>query len=313
MIMKKKLYFIVCTLLFAFTSLLTSCFSSGGEIEQPNVPSRGKLQGTRLDLNNTTYVVCQSEVLGLKGHAVVEKETAQVLANIGWDGILIILEECDDQSLTPVKEPDEIVSGSFKFPKKAQVIKASCFPTLVKFPQNPIKLVVETTEADKTSLSCSFNGMDVDTIGVTTDAQGAHVEIPHFSEWVFTLNFSIQYVETKTITSDELKVHCSEKNIIDKQYATYQAEYGYRTDVKNPFVLSFLKQYFGKVNTIQATHEYSCSQKPGDEVFNYTQNIYVCNLVSGSQSFRFEVYGKPHSHHIKFVSSDHDGGSGMNP
>lgn len=309
----KKIGFLINVLLLACTCFVASCFSSGGEIEQPNIPIKNGQHGTKLDLDGTTYVQAVSHVLGLEGYAVVEKEAAQALANKGWDGILIILEECDDPDVVQIKEPSLLTSNSFKTPQKAQVVKALCYPNLVSFPQSPINLTVKTKEAEGTLLSCSFNGLDEDVVDVTTDAEGAHAALPHFSEWIFTLFFDIQYVETKKIVSEELRAKCDVVNKIELIPADYTASYGYRTDVKNPFVVSFLKQYFGKSETIKATHYYNCTKVRGVEVYDYVQEIYVCNLISGKQSFRFEVYGKPVSRHIRFISDNHNGGSGMNP
>lgn len=309
----KKFVFLLSTLIITCTCVLTSCFSSNGEVDAPNIPQRDRIKGQRLDLNGTTHVDASSQTEGLKGHAVVQKETARILVEKGWDGVLIYLEYCKDDDLTPLKDPSDLVSGKVKLPTRARVVQALCLPPLVSFPSHPIRLTVETTEAEGTSLSCSFNGMGEDTLKVYTNKEGAYVDIPHFSYWVFSLNFTLKCLETRVETSAELSEHCSVTNTNEKQHVKYTSPYGYRTDVKNPFVLGFLMQYCGKSVTTTATHDYDCTKEPGTEIYKYDQNVYVFELCSGNQKFKFEVYDKPVSRHIRFESDRHNGGSGMNP
>lgn len=309
----KKFVFLLSTLIITCTCVLTSCFSSDGEMTEPNIPHRSGIHGVKVSLTDITHVDASSQTEGLKGHAVVQKETARILVDKGWDGILIYLEYCKDDDLSPLKNPSDLVSGKVKLPTKAKVVQALCLPPLVSFPAHPIRLTVETNEAEGTSLSCSFNGMGEDTLKVTTNAEGANVDIPHFSYWVFTINFNLKYIETRTETSDLLTVHCAETNRVDELRVNYEAPYGFRTDVKNPFVLGFLMQYCGKANSITGTHSYHCTKEPGVERYRYNQKVYVFELCSGSRSFKFEVYDKPVSEHVDFVSDSHDGGSGMNP
>jgi hypothetical protein len=307
----KKFSFLIVAMCMMFAGVLSSCFSSGGEIEGSNVVYKGH-RATKLNLDGVTtfYAICN--VAGLKGYAVVSQETSQDLYKRGTDGLLIFLNEKDDNKLKKLKTPESVADPSYTFPTSARVIEAFCYPNNKHF-VDPVDLTVVTPEADGMDFEFYFQAQESDRCDVATDEEGLHTKVPHFSSWIFKMNFEIKLLEKKTVTSEELTTYCSLTNVVDDQKAEYEAPCGFKTETQNPFVTVFLKKWVGESSKSKFTHYYSCSSKPGTEVFCYDQTIYTLSLTSGTRTFVFDVYGTPTSRHLRFVSVDHNGGSGVNP
>lgn len=302
----KKFGFLVSAVCMVLASL-TSCFSSGGEINQSKIVYDG-YRATKLILDGITKINAICEVGGLlKGYAEVDQETSVDLYKQNVDGLLVFLKEIQDKNISRLKDPESVIDESYIFPVSASVVQAFCYPHEVKF-VHPVKLTVETQEANGMDLLFSYQGKEQDFREVKTDDHGVYTDIPHFSYWVFKMNFSIDYLETtekvSEVFSDECLVASSTPRI-----AKYTASYGFDTETKNPFVYAFLKQWIGDTKTQDCTYQWTC-KVPGTEYYRYRQNVYSMRLTSGSHQFYFNVYGKPRPFQEKFV---HNGGGGSNP
>lgn len=320
----KKFGFLVGAVCIACSGLLTSCFSSGGEIPGSKIWYQGK-QATWLNLDNVTRVEAYCDVEGLKGHAMVEPETSRELYTKNIDGLLIWLRKKIDDKLKPLKTPEDVLDPTYAFPKETNIIEAFCYPHEVTFSE-PIELTVETVDAEGMSFLFYFMNKESDNMPVSTDADGLHTKIPHFSYWMFRMNIDeIKVLDTKIVKSEEMTSYCGLTSENEVKRAEYNVPWGYKSNIKNPFVTVFLNQWAGVkkktgnvVDYIASSektfvHEFWCKDKPGTEHFHYEQPIYTLSLRSGTKEFTFELYGTPVSKHDSFASSDHNGGGGVNP
>lgn len=307
----KKFGFLISAICMTLASL-TSCFSSGGKMNESSITYDG-YHATKLNLNGITIVQAICEVGGLlKGYAEVDQATSQDLYAHNVDGLLVFLREYEDKKLTQLKDPDFLVDKSFSYPTEAGVVEAFCYPHNVKF-KNPIKLTVETDEAEGMDLIFSFQGKETDFSEVTTDSKGVYSEIRHFSYWLFKMKFTVNYLETQYIESNKFKSEC---RVVDKdnyQVSEYSADYGFKTDTKNPFVYYFLKQWVKFKNSEKFSFRWLCTEKPGTQYYHYVQPLYKMSLTSGTHTYYFDVYGKPVAHKDEFTPFDHNGGAGVNP
>lgn len=318
----KKFSFLISVTCFVGASLLTSCFSSGGEMPGTNIRYK-QYEAKFLNPDGVNAVHAECSVDGLKGYAIVDEKTSQDLVNEQHiAGLLIVLETYKDENLKTLKTPEDVINPSYQFPTTSTMIKAECRPKEAKF-ITPLDLTVCGVDDD-----VDFDGMEFefyykgvgkesdDVREVEAKSDGLHTTIPYFGlsgRWMFRMNFDIRYVEQRVATSDELTAKCARTNTSDLQKAEYKAPRGFKTDTNNPFVVEYLKQWIGEQTEATYAHYYSCSVKPGTEVFHYEQTIYTLCLTSGSKSFYFDVYGTPVAKHDNFISVDHNGGSGVNP
>ena len=318
----KKFSFLISATCMVGASLLTSCFSSGGEIEGTNIKYL-HYEAKPLNPTGVNTVHAECAVGGLKGYAIVDEKTSQdLIYEQHIAGLLIVLETYKDGNLASLKAPENVVNPSYPFPNNSMVIKAECRPKEAKF-MTPLDLTVYGSENDM-----DFEGMDFEfyykgkgkesdeSREVEAKSDGLHTTIPYFGlagRWYFKMNFDIRYVEQKVVSSGELREKCARTNTTDLQKAEYTAPRGYKTDTQNPFVVEFLNQWVGEKKEATYAHYYSCSVKPGTEVYHYEQTVYTLSLTSGSKTFYFDVYGTPVAKHDNFISVDHNGGSGVNP
>jgi hypothetical protein len=307
----KKFGFLISTMCVICAGLLSSCFSSGGEIDGSHIIHDG-VRATKLNLNDITVFNAICQVNGLEGYAVVSAKTSQELYTKDIDGLLIFLREVKNPGVKTLKDPKSVLDANYAFPTEAKVIEAFCYPHSLTFAE-PVKLTVKTADVDGMDFVLDYLGRGKDTISVSSTSEGLYAELPHFSSWVFRMAFRIDFVETKWTTSGELTTECASKDPTKVQTAKYKAPAGFKSSTQNAFVNTFLKKWVGENTENEFTHEYHCSIKPGTEVYCYDQPVYTLKLTSGTREFYFDIYGTPVSRTLRFISVDHNGGSGVNP
>jgi len=288
-----KVSFLFGVITIAFGSLLTSCFSSGGEIQEPNIPHKDGFSGSMVSTDGTNYIECKSTIQGLKGECTVPKEAAQVLINKGWGGILIILGYYMDENFVSLSDPLAIQNHEFD----AQTIVASCYPDGMDFKGNHVTLEILTNEARDTEVYRALKGTDEWTRCTATD-RGVRTDLPHFCDWIFKIRGRVTVESEEYIKSDSIETKCAANS---SYTVRAEAKYGFETSCTNPFVLSYLNNLIGEKKTTQ--FEWSAySQHIALIKVVYRQKVLHCKITSGEQTFDFTVYGKP----VYFTHSDKD-------
>lgn len=301
--MKTKLFFISVSC-FLLSLSFVSCGDDKEEVkdEKSEIVYDGK-RATKLALNGVTIINTLTEVDGLlDGYIDVDQETSVALYKQNIDGILVFLKEIQDKNIVKLNTPDSLANNNFVLPTKAGVVEAFCYPHEVQF-AHPIKLTLNTKEANGMDLVFSYHGKlgeGAEIREVKTDENGVYTDIPHFSYWVFNMNFNISVLETKEVSSEELSCKVDVSTVSDVVKTTYSANAGFATDTKNPFVVSFLRQWVGEDTSSEYSYEFEKPKNNGVEYFAYDQKVYVCSLTSGTKKFVFNVYGTPKPRHIRF-------------
>ena len=231
-------------------------------------------RATLINTDSTTVANTINSVEELKGYFSVSKETSQDLLSKDIDGLLIYLRENDnDKSFGKLSDPDLVASKDYVFPTSASVINAFCYPHSISFVE-PICLTTETPDAEGMDLVLDYLGKGEETIAVTSDEEGLHANIPHFSSWLFKMNFKIEFVKTTMVTSEKFALPGKVFNV----------PIGFKTNTKNAFVNTFLKQWIGADTIAYYTN---------DVTVYYEQPIYTLKLTSGTKEFYFDIYGTP--------------------
>ena len=308
----KKFNFFISAACIVCTSVLTSCFSSGGEMPEGWVDIGGyRVKIIDPERENKIDAIC--DVQGLEGYAIVSQETSRELVSDHVKGLLILLGRVKDGSIKKLDNPELVTSSKYSFPTSASVIKADCYPHEVSF-RRPLDLTVVTPDADGMNFDFCFRDNENDKQNVSTDSEGLHTAIPHFSYWTFKMLInSIELVGTETIQSERMADECLIKDRDNVIVARYRAKYGFKAYTENPFVIEFLKQWVGEETEKQYEHQYWCREEPGTEFYHYEQPIYKLKLTSGDKEFMVDLYGTPTSKHDSFQTVGHNGGAGVNP
>ncbi|MBO4662929.1 MAG: hypothetical protein J5663_00780, partial [Bacteroidaceae bacterium] len=217
----------------------------------------------------------------------------------------------NDKSFGKLSDPDLVASKDYVFPTSASVIEAFCYPHSISFVE-PIRLTIETPDAEGMDLVLDYQGKGEETIAVTSDEEGLHANIPHFSSWALRMGFNIECVGKKIITSGELKGQAIKEDgdwIYLERYADFNAPKGFRTKTDNAFVNAFLKQWIGADTIGVFTHHFllKCNfeSKPKTWVYCYEQPVYTLKLTSGTKEFYVDVYGNPVPRTVKLECESH--------
>ncbi|MCR5313936.1 MAG: hypothetical protein K6E54_09950 [Bacteroidaceae bacterium] len=304
----KKFGFLLGVLAISASGLLTSCFSSSGDLNQPNIPNMDGYKGKVVSTTTTSYIQAISKVDTLAGYATVPKEASTTLLKSGWGGILIILSEPDgiSKNVTQLSDPSKLSNHEFD----AKTIVASCYPDGINFAGNDIRLTLQSEKTRNLDVHCKLDGSETDTLEVTTEDADIYVNLPHFCNWDFYLKGRVEITGIDTLASDTSHTYVKTGDNI----LSYKARYGYEVVGKtNPYALSYVKQLLGSDNEITTNFTwYNSTGKAGWIIYHYIQKVIHFRIVSGSQTFRFNAYGSPDMIYREFKTIDHDGGKGNN-
>ena len=303
----KKVGFLLCVIAITASSLLTSCFSSSGSLDEPNIPRYGSNTGRVVSTTSTTDVPMISNVSNLSGVAVVTADAAKALQAHGWWGILVILNEPKTYSsnVTKLENPASIKEHEFR----AKTVCAYSAPPGVKFDGCEVKfdMYSKDSKVDGTDMYCVFSN-STDTVDV--DINGGHIvsRVGYFGEnWDYYLHGFVKNIRKSVEKSDIRESYVKTGDNI----VSYNAAYGYKTEEKNPFVISYVKQLLGSSQSINDTfYYYNRTGKDGYALYYVEQDVVTFDVVSGSQTFAFKAYGTPRAVYTGFRTIDHDGGAG---
>ncbi len=301
----KKFNFLLTVIAITTSSLLTSCFSSSGELNPLNLPQFKGQPGTYISTKGTTYVTALCEVPGLSGQGVVPKEVAVALEDAGWGGILWTLEESSDPNLSVLTDPSSVSSHDFD----ARVIHAFCIPDGANFKGSEITFNIKTDKTYGMDVSCKLRGgTDDDDLAVTTDSKSIIVKVPHFCYWDFYMKGNLTVTRVDSVNSDTIHTFVN----IGDNIIRYSSKFGYQTDETNAFAISYVKQILGTKTELSVSYPYYETESAGWLVYHICQRVATFVITSGSQTYEFKAYGEPIFVKDSFISYDHDGGSGSN-